>query len=53
MPAGAFTATSISSAIGHIPDHTYDRTPDSPNQSPSDEPYILPEKGAGILARCR
>jgi DUF1680 family protein len=33
----------IHGAIGHIPDHTYDRTPDSPKQAPYDEPYILPE----------
>ena len=33
----------IRGAIGHIPDHTYDRTPDSPKQAPYDEPYILPE----------
>jgi len=33
----------ISGAIPHIPDHTYDRGPDSPKQAPYDEPYILPE----------
>lgn len=33
----------IRGAIGHIPDHTYDRTPDSPKQAPYDEPYILSE----------
>jgi DUF1680 family protein len=33
----------IGGAIPHIPDHTYDRTPDSPKQAPYDEPYILPE----------
>jgi len=33
----------IKGAIPHIPDHTYDRTPDSPKQAPYDEPYILPE----------
>jgi DUF1680 family protein len=33
----------IRGAMGHIPDHTYDRTPDSPKQAPYDEPYILPE----------
>src|ERR1039458_2919427 len=33
----------IRGASGHIPDHTYDRTPDSPKQAPYDEPYILPE----------
>ena len=33
----------IKGAIPHIPDHTYDRGPDSPKQAPYDEPYILPE----------
>ena len=33
----------IRGAIRHIPDHTYDRGPDSPKQAPYDEPYILPE----------
>ncbi|HVW84216.1 MAG TPA: beta-L-arabinofuranosidase domain-containing protein [Bryobacteraceae bacterium] len=33
----------IRGAGGHIPDHTYDRGPDSPKQAPYDEPYILPE----------
>jgi uncharacterized protein len=33
----------IQGAIRFIPDHTYDRTPDSPKQAPYDEPYILPE----------
>lgn len=33
----------IRGAIRCIPDHTYDRTPDSPKQAPYDEPYILPE----------
>ena len=33
----------IDGAIRFIPDHTYDRTPDSPKQAPYDEPYILPE----------
>ncbi len=33
----------ISGALPYIPDHTYDRTPDSPKQAPYDEPYILPE----------
>jgi DUF1680 family protein len=33
----------IRGAIPHIPDHTYDRGPDSPKQAPYDEPYILPE----------
>jgi len=33
----------IHGAIPHIPDHTYDRGPDSPKQAPYDEPYILPE----------
>lgn len=33
----------IHGALPHIPDHTYDRTPDSPKQAPYDEPYILPE----------
>jgi DUF1680 family protein len=33
----------IRGAIPHLPDHTYDRGPDSPKQAPYDEPYILPE----------
>jgi DUF1680 family protein len=33
----------IRGAVPHIPDHTYDRGPDSPKQAPYDEPYILPE----------
>ena len=33
----------IRGAIPYIPDHTYDRGPDSPKQAPYDEPYILPE----------
>jgi uncharacterized protein len=33
----------ITDAIPHIPDHTYDRGPNSPKQAPYDEPYILPE----------
>lgn len=33
----------IQGAIKYIPDHTYDRTPNSPKQAPYDEPYILPE----------
>jgi DUF1680 family protein len=33
----------IQGAIRFIPDHTYDRTPNSPKQAPYDEPYILPE----------
>ena len=33
----------IRGAITCIPDHTYDRGPDSPKQAPYDEPYILPE----------
>jgi DUF1680 family protein len=33
----------IRGAIPYIPDHTYDRTPNSPKQAPYDEPYILPE----------
>jgi DUF1680 family protein len=33
----------IGGAVPYIPDHTYDRTPDSPKQAPYDEPYILPE----------
>src|SRR6185437_2117578 len=36
-------AETIKGAIPHIPDHTYDRGPDSPKQAPYDEPYILPE----------
>lgn len=33
----------IQGALRFIPDHTYDRTPNSPKQAPYDEPYILPE----------
>lgn len=33
----------IAGATPYIPDHTYDRGPDSPKQAPYDEPYILPE----------
>ena len=33
----------IRGAIPYIPDHTYDRGPNSPKQAPYDEPYILPE----------
>ena len=33
----------IEGALRFIPDHTYDRGPDSPKQAPYDEPYILPE----------
>ena len=33
----------IRGAIPHIPDHTYDRGPNSPKQAPYDEPYILSE----------
>ena len=33
----------IQAATRFIPDHTYDRGPDSPKQAPYDEPYILPE----------
>ncbi len=33
----------IRGALPHIPDHTYDRGPNSPKQAPYDEPYILPE----------
>jgi DUF1680 family protein len=33
----------IRGAIPYIPDHTYDRGPDSPKQAPYDEPYILSE----------
>jgi len=32
----------IDAALHFIPDHVYDRTPDSPKQAPYDEPYILP-----------
>ena len=35
--------TVIRGAIPYIPDHTYDRGPNSPKQAPYDEPYILPE----------
>lgn len=41
--ARALLTQVIQGAGGHIPDHTYDRTPDSPKQAPYDEPYILPE----------
>ncbi|HZQ52453.1 MAG TPA: beta-L-arabinofuranosidase domain-containing protein [Bryobacteraceae bacterium] len=33
----------IYGSIPSIPDHTYDRGPNSPKQAPYDEPYILPE----------
>ncbi len=33
----------IAAAIPFIPDHVYDRGPNSPKQAPYDEPYILPE----------
>jgi DUF1680 family protein len=33
----------IAGALPYIPDHTYDRGPNSPKQAPYDEPYILPE----------
>ena len=33
----------IDRAMRFIPDHVYDRTPNSPKQAPYDEPYILPE----------
>ena len=33
----------IAGAMPYIPDHVYDRGPDSPKQAPYDEPYILPE----------
>ena len=33
----------IHGALPYIPDHTYDRGPNSPKQAPYDEPYILPE----------
>ena len=33
----------IRGAIPQLPDHTYDRGPNSPKQAPYDEPYILPE----------
>lgn len=33
----------IRGAMPHIPDHTYDRGPNSPKQAPYDEPYVLPE----------
>jgi uncharacterized protein len=33
----------ITGALPYIPDHTYDRGPNSPKQAPYDEPYILPE----------
>src|SRR5207247_751746 len=38
-----YSHTRDSGAIPYIPDHTYDRTPNSPKQAPYDEPYILPE----------
>jgi uncharacterized protein len=41
--AGDLLPRVIESAKLFIPDHTYDRTPDSPKQAPYDEPYILPE----------
>jgi hypothetical protein len=33
----------IEAALPFIPDHVYDRGPNSPKQAPYDEPYILPE----------
>lgn len=42
-PARDVLSRAIRGAIGHIPDHTYDRTPESPKQAPYDEPYILSE----------
>jgi uncharacterized protein len=33
----------IAGALPYIPDHVYDRGPDSPRQAPYDEPYILSE----------
>ena len=33
----------VHGAQAYIPDHTYDRGPNSPKQAPYDEPYILPE----------
>ncbi len=33
----------VNGALPYIPDHVYDRGPDSPKQAPYDEPYILPE----------
>ncbi len=33
----------VDAALRYIPDHVYDRGPDSPKQAPYDEPYILPE----------
>ena len=42
-PARELVGRVIRGAIPHIPDHTYDRGPDSPKQAPYDEPYILPE----------
>ncbi len=33
----------IKGALPYIPDHVYDRGPNSPKQAPYDEPYILPE----------
>ena len=33
----------VRGAQAYIPDHTYDRGPNSPKQAPYDEPYILPE----------
>jgi len=33
----------IAASLPFIPDHVYDRGPDSPKQAPYDEPYILPE----------
>ncbi len=41
--AGDLLPRIIRGAMKCIPDHTYDRGPDSPKQAPYDEPYILPE----------
>jgi len=42
-PARALLPRIIQAATRFIPDHTYDRGPNSPKQAPYDEPYILPE----------
>ena len=42
-PARALLPHVIDGAAPYIPDHVYDRGPNSPKQAPYDEPYILPE----------
>ena len=41
--AGTLLPRVVEAALPFIPDHVYDRGPNSPKQAPYDEPYILPE----------